>query len=187
MWFLVKNIADPSVKQAHSDNRGFPASVRQLPLSGLPKHSRLTSWWFYTCELRADGVRQGFEMIGFDGRVSILSHVKINSPYRVNRYSVDIKNFEAFIEKTKIGDIETRLIIIDEIGKRECCAEKIATLIRMLFSIATHVIATVARKGGGFMTEVKEKEDVRLYELMLHNREVLMAEILTYAMLVLSE
>ena len=83
---------------------------------------------FYTSEIREGGLRQGFELIGLDGRKSILSHVNIHSPHRVSRYGVDIKGFDAFLNTLKFGNRETGLIIIDEIGTMECYSRAAGSL-----------------------------------------------------------
>ncbi len=46
---------------------------------------------FYTEEIREDGIRKGFALIGCDGRREVLSHTDIKSPYRVGKYKVDLK------------------------------------------------------------------------------------------------
>jgi nucleoside-triphosphatase THEP1 len=40
------------------------------------------------------------------------------------------------------------------------------------------VIATIALKGGGLITEVKKRKDVKLFEITKKNRDLLFSEIL---------
>jgi nucleoside-triphosphatase len=135
---------------------------------------------FYTAEMREGGMRQGFELIGFDGRRSLLSHVSIRSPFRVSRYGVDIKNFEDFLDTLKLAEQGTRLVIIDEIGKMECYSEKFTALMRKLLDSGRPLIATIAQKGGGLIPEVKEREDVKLFEVTQANRDSLVESIAEY-------
>jgi nucleoside-triphosphatase len=133
---------------------------------------------FYTKEIRDQGVRIGFELISLDGERSILSHVKISSPYRVGKYRVDVNGFEAFLESLPFADPAPELIIIDEIGKMELMSEKFRSLITELLDSPKPVIATIALKGGGLIARIKEREDVKLYEINLANRDRLLNQLL---------
>jgi nucleoside-triphosphatase len=135
---------------------------------------------FYTAEIREGGMRQGFELISFDGRRSLLSHVSIRSPFRVSRYGVDIKRFEDFLDTLKLAEQGTRLVIIDEIGKMECYSEKFTALMRGLLDSGRPMLATAALKGGGFISGVKEREDVKLFEVTPVNRDSLVESIAEY-------
>src|SRR5512135_446174 len=79
---------------------------------------------FYTSEMREAGVRQGFELVGFDGRRALLSHVAMKSLFRVGRYGVDIKSFEDYLKTLDFTDREARLVIIGEIGAMECYSDR---------------------------------------------------------------
>jgi len=133
---------------------------------------------FYTEEIRDQGVRKGFELISLDGERSILSHVKISSPYRVGKYRVDVYGFEAFLESLPFSDPAKDLIIIDEIGKMELMSEKFRRLIIELLDSPKPVIATIALKGVGLIAKIKEREDVKLYEMNLANRDRLLNQLL---------
>jgi nucleoside-triphosphatase len=135
---------------------------------------------FYTAEILEAGERQGFELISLDGRRSLFSHVNIGGPFRVSRYGVDIGSFEDFLAALDLAGQEKRLVLIDEIGKMECFSEKFTALVSMLLDGAGPLIATIAQKGGGFITEVKKREDVVLFELTRHNRDDLVITISEY-------
>jgi nucleoside-triphosphatase THEP1 len=51
------------------------------------------------------------------------------------------------------------LAIIQEIGKLECFSSRFVSAARALLDGAVPVVATVAVKGGAFITEVKAKAD----------------------------
>jgi nucleoside-triphosphatase len=135
---------------------------------------------FYTSEMREKGVRQGFELISFDGRRALLSHVTVKAPYRVGRYGVDIKSFEDFLGALNFAERETRLVVIDEIGKMECYSEKFKKFVEDLLDSGKPVIATIALKGEGFISGVKKRPDVRLFELTQNNRTTLPEELARY-------
>jgi nucleoside-triphosphatase len=112
---------------------------------------------FYTEEIREGGVRKGFELISLEGKKGLLSHKEIRSPYQVGHYKVDIQNFEDFLISISFFNPSTHLIIIDEIGKMECLSDRFNKLIRESLDSEKWVIATLALKGTGLITEVKEK------------------------------
>ena len=145
-------------------------------LSGELRHLHPTG--FYTEEIREEGVRKGFELISLEGRRGILSHVGIKSPYRVGRYGVDIKNFDDFLDSIPFFHPLTRLIIIDEIGKMECLSDKFKKILKGILDFEKRVIGTIALKGSGLIAEVKEREDIKLFEISQSNRETLLSEIL---------
>ncbi len=136
---------------------------------------------FYTQELREEGVRKGFEFFSLDGKRGLLSHKNIKSPYRVGPYKVDIEGFENFLDSVPFFNSLNRLVIIDEIGKMECLSDPFKNLLKKIFNSGKLVIATIALKGSGLIAEIKEREDVKLFELTSHNRDILFLEILKEA------
>jgi len=134
---------------------------------------------FYTEEIRAGGERKGFELISLEGKRGLLSHKEIRSPYQVGHYKVDIKGFEDFLGSISFFNPSTHLIIIDEIGKMECLSLRFQKILKEILDSQKWVIATIALKGSGLIAEVKERMDVRLFEITKKNRDSLFSEILT--------
>ena len=135
---------------------------------------------FYTEEIREGGVRKGFELMSLEGKRGLLSHKKISSSYKVGQYKVDIKGFEDFLGSISFLDPFTRLIIIDEIGKMECLSDLFKKLLKEILDSEKWVIATIALKGSGLIAEVKERKDVKLFEITRKNRDSLLKEILDF-------
>jgi nucleoside-triphosphatase len=134
---------------------------------------------FYTEEIRKEGIRKGFELIGLDGRKGLFAHdVDIKSPYRVGRYNVDIKSFDDFLDSIPFFELFTGFIIIDEIGKMECLSKKFRKLLVDVLDSEKLVVATIALKGGGLIEKIKKRNDIKLLEMKLGNRESLAEEIL---------
>jgi nucleoside-triphosphatase len=96
----------------------------------------------------------------------------------VGKYKVDVEGFEDFLETIPFFRPETRLILIDEIGKMECFSEKFKKILKDVLDSEKRVIATIALKGGGLIGEVKKRPDVKLLELTHGNRDSLLPEIL---------
>ena len=134
---------------------------------------------FYTQEICLGDVRKGFSWTRLDGETGILAHVDIKSRAKVGKYGVNIAGFEkSAVPVLDIENSDAELFVIDEIGKMECLSEKFVTAVRGLFASEKSVLATVARKGGGLISEVKNFPEVRLFNLTVQNRDKTIAEIL---------
>lgn len=134
---------------------------------------------FYTQEIRQDNTRKGFCWARLDGATGILAHVDIKGPFKVGKYSVDVAGFEKSV--VPVLDIErsdAELFILEEIGKMECLSQKFVTAIRRLFISEKSILATVAQKGSGLISEVKNYSNTKLFQLTQRNRESTIAEIL---------
>jgi nucleoside-triphosphatase len=134
---------------------------------------------FYTQEIREDNIRKGFCWTRLDGDTGILAHINTKSPYKVGRYGVDISGFEkSVVSILDINRIDAGLFIIDEIGKMECFSKKFVAAVRQLFASDKSVLATVARKGTGLISEVKNFPRTKLFNLTAQNRDKTISEIL---------
>jgi len=134
---------------------------------------------FYTQEIRQDNTRKGFRWTDLDGATGILAHVDIKGPFRVGKYGVDVPGFEKSV--VPILDVErtdAELFVIDEIGRMECFSEKFVTAVRRLFASDKSVLATVAQKGRGLISQVKSYPGTRLFNLTRQGRNKMIAEIL---------
>jgi nucleoside-triphosphatase len=133
---------------------------------------------FYTEEIREGDRRKGFRWARFDGLSGILAHTNIKSPYKVGKYRVDLSGFEKSVVpilEAKQANIE--LFIIDEIGKMECLSRKFIAAVRELLASDKSMLATVAQKGAGFISEVKNYPAVTLLKLTSSNRDEVTSEV----------
>jgi nucleoside-triphosphatase len=134
---------------------------------------------FYTQEIREQSTRKGFSWTRLDGATGILAHVNTKSPCRVGKYGIDVSGFEkSILPILDINHTDAELFIIDEIGKMECFSEKFITAVRRLFVSDKSLLATVAQKGTGFISEVKNYPDARLFNLTAKSRDKTITEIL---------
>ncbi len=140
------------------------------------KFSHLTPVGFYTEEIREKGIRKGFKVISSNKDEFILAHVDIKSPYRIGKYGVDVKRFEEFLKSFIIYN-SVNLCIIDEIGKMECLTPLFPPFVKKFLDSSCLTVATVALKGEGFIKEVKERKDVKLFYLNEDNRDKVFLEI----------
>jgi len=133
---------------------------------------------FYTAEIREEGVRKGFELVTLEGKRGVLSHVDIKSRYRVGRYKVDVSGFEDFLDGISFFDPSSNMMMVDEIGKMECLSDKFEKILKKILDSEKWVIATIALKGSGLIAGVKQRQDIKLFEITQNNRDVLFSEIL---------
>ncbi len=134
---------------------------------------------FYTQEIRENSTRKGFSWTRLDGATGILAHTDIKSPFKVGKYGVDVSGFEkSVVPVLDINRSGAELFIIDEIGKMECFSEKFVIAVRRLFASDKSVLATVARKGGGLISEVKNFPATKLFNLTHQGCDETIAEIL---------
>lgn len=133
---------------------------------------------FYTEEIRNEhGTREGFQLVTLCGRQLVLSHVGYPGPYRVSRYGVEVAGFERLLAELDFEHSQSRLIIIDEIGKMECFSRRFTDLVSMLLDSPTTLVATIALKGEGFIKRVKGRPDCRLVTVTRENRDRLLDEL----------
>jgi len=140
-------------------------------------HKRIAG--FYTQEIRQNNIRKGFRWNRLDGADGILAHVDIKGPFRVGKYGVDIAGFEKSVVpilNSKQTNID--LFVLDEIGKMECLSEKFVTAVRRLFASDKTILATVAQKGHGLISEVKKFPGVKLFNLTTQNYDKTVAIVL---------
>ena len=135
---------------------------------------------FFTGEIREGGRRTGFELRSLNGkRMMVLSHINRESPCIIGKYKVDVVAFERYVESFSISENRGNLVIIDEVGKMECLSEKFIGLIRSLLDAdETVLLASVALRGGGFISQIKKRNDVMIYEMTLKNRDSLFRKII---------
>lgn len=133
---------------------------------------------FYTQEIRENNIRKGFSWTRLDGATGILAHVDIKGRFEVGKYGVDIAGFEkSVVSALDIEQSKAELFVIDEIGRMECMSEKFVAAVRRLFASGKSVLATVAQKGTGLISEVKNYRSTKLFRLTGQNRDKIIAEI----------
>jgi len=99
---------------------------------------------FYTEEIRAGGIRQGFRIVALDGREAVLAHVSISSPHQVSKYRVDTDALERVgVAALRQALKESDLIIIDEIGKMELLSPQFKEVVMQAINGGKKVLGTI--------------------------------------------
>jgi len=155
---------------------GKTTVIRRLAALLAPR----TLGGFYTAEIRERGVRRGFQLIGFDGSECLLAHVDRPGSPRVSKYGVDVAALDASAPALLAPGSGIEVYLVDEIGKMECFSVRFISAMRALLDSGKAVVATVARSGGGFIAEVKRRDDVEIREVTRDNRDRLPAEIVAW-------
>jgi nucleoside-triphosphatase len=135
---------------------------------------------FYTEEVRAHGTRRGFRLVTFDGRHAVIADVGIGGGPRVGKYGVDVAAIEGLGVTALAPRPGADTYLVDEIGKMECLSPGFVSAVRALLDGPGRVVATVARRGGGFIAEVRQRPDVELWTLTRANRDEMAARVLAW-------
>ena len=145
----------------------------------VDKLSDLRLAGFYSRELRQRGRRVGFEAIGLGGHTAPLASVRSRSRIRVGKYGVELTQFEDLLRAELEGSKDVDLYVVDEIGKMELFSELFVDTIRQILDGEAPLLGTVALKGGGFIREVKQRDDVELITVKPGNRDNLPSDLVT--------
>ena len=158
---------------------GKTTLVRRV-LDELGARAGLQTAGFTSEEIRERGRRLGFRIVPLAGGERTMAHVDFPGPPRVSRYGVDLGAIEAVTEAALGLRPGVDLYVVDEIGKMECLSQRFVTAMRGLLDSDRRVLATIARRGGGFVAEVKRRGDAELWEVTRGNRDRLVGEVLAW-------
>lgn len=166
--------------------------MRHLILTGLPGVGKTTLVkrliegkknlrGFITEEIREGGRRSGFKLLTLSGREIILAHESFSSPYRVGKYGVNLRALEEVgVKEIEEGIKEgAPLIIIDEIGKMELYSNK---FIDVLFKALdkSQVLATMGKINHPVVMSIQRREDIKIVEVTLSNRNDLFYQLRSF-------
>ncbi len=146
---------------------GKTTIIRKLAMQLAPRSIA----GFYTEEIREQGQRRGFRWIGFGGEQAVIAHVDFDPTYRVGKYGVDVMAIAGLVGASLRSSEAVDVYLIDEIGKMECLSPEFVKAVRGVLGSGTPLVATIAKKGGGFIDEVKGRDDVLIWEVGHANRD----------------
>ena len=132
---------------------------------------------FYTEEVREEGERLGFRLVGFEGTAHVIAHVDFPKRQRVGKYGVDVHALDSAMPLLRPDPVAS-VYLVDEIGKMECLSERFVAAMRALIAGSTPIIATIGARGDGLIAEVKRERE--LWELTYANRDAMPGRVLAW-------
>ncbi|HEX5042256.1 MAG TPA: nucleoside-triphosphatase [Candidatus Polarisedimenticolaceae bacterium] len=141
--------------------------LASLPMSG-----------FLTEEVRENGARTGFRGVTLDGKVFTLARAGAAGDFRVGPYGVMLEELEAVGVPALRPAPETRLVVVDEVGKMEAFSPGFREAITDLLAGSVAVLGTVAVHGVGFVKKVRHDPRVTLVRMTRASREAIVGDLL---------
>jgi nucleoside-triphosphatase len=162
---------------------GKPGTGKTALLKEALARTKVKGGGFYTEEIRARGIRQGFRIVTLDGQEAILAHVSISSPYQVSKYRVDTDSLNrvgvsALHQALKKSD----LIVIDEIGKMELLSPQFREAVTQALNSGKKVLGTIMLNPHPFADEIKHHPEVETLMVTRDNRTEVMRKVLNWLM-----
>ena len=158
---------------------GYPGVGKTTIINKIIKELSCSIGGFYTHEMREKGTRIGFYITDFDGNQMVMASDKSNSPYRVNKYGVNIDAFEKIgIPAMERAMKNADLIVIDEIGRMEMFSPKFCNMLRTVFDSEKPLLATIKKIDCELTKELKQRKDVIIFEVTANNRDTILSKIL---------
>jgi nucleoside-triphosphatase len=133
---------------------------------------------FYTEEIRTQGTRQGFRLVTLSGEDIVLSHINIDSPYRVSKYHVDIEALERVGVPVLLNAAEQReLVVVDEIGKMELLSTSFRQTISRLIDSGKRILGTIMLNHHPWADAIKRRPQVNLITVTRANYNQVLKEL----------
>ncbi len=133
---------------------------------------------FLTREVREGGVRKGFTIETLDGNRAVLAEVSPGGGLHVGKYRVLPDSIRHVAVPAILAPAD--LIVIDEIGKMETLSEDFVRAVYTVLDGPSVVIATIAAGGNAVIERIRQRRDVRLFEVTRTNRDSLADVILEH-------
>jgi nucleoside-triphosphatase len=159
---------------------GVPGVGKTTLLRRVAEKAERRLGGFTTEEMRKRGQRVGFRIVPLGGSGRVMAHIDLGGRARVGRYGVDIAAIDAVAEATLALDPGVEVYLVDEIGKMECFSSRFVAAMRCLLDSDRLIVTSIARTGGGFIAEVKRRQDVDVWEVTARNRDALVDPILEW-------
>jgi nucleoside-triphosphatase len=160
---------------------GKPGTGKTALIKEALTRTKVKGGGFYTEEIRAGGIRQGFRVVTLDGQEAILAHVDISSPYQVSKYRVDIDSLHRVGVSALHQALKGRdLIVIDEIGKMELLSPRFREAVKQAINSGKKVLGTIVLNPHPLADEIKHHPEVETLLVTKDNRTEVMRIVLDW-------
>lgn len=133
---------------------------------------------FLTEELMEEGRRRGFVGKTLDGETFLLADRATKGAFRVGPYGVVLEGLESVGLAALVPRADTRLVVLDEVGKMECFSAAFRERVEELLAGPLPLVATVASHGVGFVKRVRQDPRVTLLRFERQSRAAIVGEVL---------
>ena len=133
---------------------------------------------FLTEEVRENGARTGFRGVTLDGKVFTLARAEAAGDFRVGPYGVMLGELEAVGVPALRPGPDTRLVVLDEVGKMEAFSAPFREAVMDLLAGPVPVLGTVAVHGVGFVKKVRHDPRITLVRMTRASREAIVGDLL---------
>lgn len=134
-----------------------------------------------TCpEIRKEGRRVGFGIVDVsNNRRGILAHTGCEGP-KVGKYKVNLKDLDEIgTSAIEYAIKNSDFIFIDEIAPMELHSKGFCSAVEAVLDSDKPVVAVIHKRSSNtFVSQVKARKDVLIFEVTHENRELLADEIL---------
>jgi nucleoside-triphosphatase len=125
-------------------------------------------------EIREAGERVGFEIVDVaSGDAGVLAHVDQSEGPSVGKYRVNVPNVDAICRSAFSRGVDSSdFLVVDEIAPMEVHSEAFVRGVRRALDADVPLVAAVHyRSTEGFIGEVKERDDVEIFEVTEATRD----------------
>jgi nucleoside-triphosphatase THEP1 len=155
---------------------GEPGVGKTTVIRQVVSTMHLRAAGFYTEDLTAGGVREGFRIVTLDGEVALLASTGYLGPVRVSKYGVDLAELE------RVGVVALRralerghVVVVDEVGRMQLYSRAFRQTVFHAIREGHPVLGTIMLGRNPYADRIKAERNVQLLTLTPENRQ----EILT--------
>jgi len=146
-----------------------------------PQGGQAGAGGFFTEEIRAGGVRQGFRIVTLDGQSAILAHVDTKGPYRVSKYGVDVEGLDRVgVAALRQAIRECDLVVIDEIGKMELFSHAFTEAVLEAINSNKRVLGTIMLPSHPWADQIKRHPNVVTITVTRMNHRQVLGQVLDW-------
>jgi len=133
---------------------------------------------FLTEEVRHGGRREGFRGVTLDGAVFPLASRAEDGEPRVGPYVVELSGLETIGLAALEPRDDTRLVVLDEIGKMEMLSEPFRRRVESLLDSEAAVLASIAVHGVGLVRRLRNDPRVTLVRMRRHTSDAMVGDLI---------